>query len=341
MNRVVVTGGCGFVGSNVVKRLIEVGTKVTVFDNLSRTGSEENLGWLRNQGTFEFVLGDLRDRDAVASLVRERRVDAIVHLGGQVAMTTSVSKPRDDFEVNVLGTLNVLESLRLYAPEASLVYASSNKVYGNLRSVPLVESRTRYLAPNHPRGLDEDTPLEFRTPYGCSKGAAEQYVLDYAHTFGLRTIVFRHSSVYGSRQFATADQGWVGWFCGEALRRARGTLEGPIMISGDGKQVRDLLFVSDAVDAYLKALEACPSLPGSVFNIGGGFENSSSLIELFEFLQAELGHQLSWCVGPARLNDQRFFVSDSSLARQRLGWVPVVGREAGLRMALEWSTTLY
>ena len=257
--RYLVTGGCGFVGSNITARLLEEGAPVCVLDNLSRAGSVANLKWLTSLGLRGFARGDIRDAANLADQIARFKPDVVFHLAAQVAMTASVADPRTDFEVNALGTLNVLEAVREHAPEAAVVYSSTNKVYGDLVGVPLREAPSRYTAPSRPLGLDESTPLDLRTPYGCSKGAADQYVLDYARVYGMRTIVLRHSTIYGGRQFATFDQGWVGWFCRKALE-SQGDAPGrtPFSISGDGKQVRDLLWIDDAVRCYLAAA-ACPN----------------------------------------------------------------------------------
>ena len=205
MNRCLITGGCGFVGTNFANALLAKGVDVVVFDNLSRVGSRDNLNWLRRRhgADWRFVDADVRDADGVATLVKETQPYAIAHLAGQVAMTTSLQNPRLDFEINVLGSLNVFEAVRLNVPESIVLYSSGNKVYGELAWVRCDETETRYVAPDYPNGFDESIPLEFHSPYGCSKGAADQYMLDYALMFGLRTVVFRHSSMYGGRQFAT------------------------------------------------------------------------------------------------------------------------------------------
>ncbi len=332
-----VTGGCGFVGSNVTARLLRDGWRVTVFDNLSRQGSEENLRWLRSGGLANFVRADIRDAGRVAAVVRQARPAAIFHLAGQVAMTTSMANPRLDFETNAVGTLNLLEAVRQQKLGAAIVYASSNKVYGALRGVRLVAGSLRYRAPGFPNGIDESAPLDFQTPYGCSKGAADQYMQDYARAFGLNTVVFRHSTIFGGRQFATFDQGWVGWFCQQALAVQRNPRRARFTISGDGKQVRDLLFVDDAVDAYLAAAARIGQVRGEVFNLGGGMSNSCSLLELFELLEEFLGVKLQYRRLPWRHSDQRFFVADIGKAKRLLKWSPRQGKRAGLKLMLAWT----
>jgi CDP-paratose 2-epimerase len=259
-----VTGGCGFVGSNLAAALVEDNKQVVVVDDFSRPGSAANLDWLRSLGDVTFVHGDVRLATDLESIFKREPIECVFHLAGQVAMTTSLASPRRDFEVNVLGSINVLELVRAYSPEATVVYASSNKVYGELADVPLREAATRYEPKDESKGISESARLDFRTPYGCSKGAADQYMLDYARNFGLRTVVFRHSTIYGGRQRCTFDQGWLGWFCRQALIAA----EYPshrFTINGDGKQVRDLLYVSDAVRCYSRGASAYRSSGGRGF----------------------------------------------------------------------------
>lgn len=332
--RLLITGGCGFLGANMAAEALRRGDALWVLDDLSRTGSDRNLAWLRAQGEFGFVRGDVRDRAAVEALVREARPDAVFHLAGQVAMTTSLADPRRDFEVNVGGSINMLEAVRAAAPEAAVLFSSTNKIYGDLDGLAYDEAETRWRCPSHPRGFDESLPLDFRSPYGCSKGAADQYMLDYARTFGLRTAVFRHSSIFGPRQFSTADQGWVGWFVERAL--AARTSSEPFTISGDGKQVRDVLFAPDIVRCYFGALAALDRCAGQAFNIGGGAANSLSLLELFAALEAELGVRLAYTRLPWRKSDQKVFVADTAKALERFGWAPQVDMRAGLRGMIRW-----
>lgn len=335
-----VTGGCGFVGSNVAARLMERGERVIICDNLSRAGSELNLAWLRSLGVVEFVRADVRDAAAIGAVVATHRPDVIFHLAGQVAMTTSMNDPRTDFETNAVGSFNVLEAVRASVPAAVVVYASSNKVYGGLATVALSEGDSRFTAPRHPHGIDESAPLDFQTPYGCSKGAADQYMLDYARVYGLNTVVFRHSTIYGGRQFATFDQGWVGWFCRQAHVQQRDPRVAPFTIAGSGKQVRDLLFVDDAVDAYFAAATHVAAARGQAFNIGGGMPNSSSLVELFAQLGALTGTALRYERLPWRNHDQRFFVADNGKARRLLDWAPRVGKVEGVARMMEWTSAL-
>lgn len=334
----IITGGCGFVGSNLAASLLEDGHEVVALDNLSRVGSTDNLRWLGERaarpgaGRFTFVHGDTRNRADVDHLVARHAegLTAVAHVAGQVAMTTSIERPRLDFEVNALGALNVLEAVRAGCPSAALLFSSTNKVYGDLRQYRHVEAATRWTLPDLPRGLDESVPLEFHSPYGCSKGAADQYFLDYHRIFGLKTVVFRHSSMYGGRQFATYDQGWVGWFVEQVLKGGRFT------ISGDGKQVRDLLHADDLVTCYRMAAARIDACAGRPFNVGGGMESSLSLLELFAALEKITGKKADFERLPWRASDQRVFVADTRAAQAAFGWSPRVGCEEGLRRMVAW-----
>lgn len=334
--KLLITGGCGFLGSNLASDALARGDDLIVFDNLYRNGSRDNLTWLQAQGAFRFEHGDIRNQNDIARLIKESKPDAIFHLAGQVAMTTSIANPRMDFEVNVMGTHNLLEAVRLYAPEAAVIYSSTNKVYGDLEQYMYRETETRYECVDKPNGFDEVTPLEFHSPYGCSKGAADQYMLDYARIFGLKTVVFRHSSMYGGRQFATYDQGWVGWFCQKAIETKSCLLKEPFTISGNGKQVRDVLHADDMKTLYLAALNNIECAKGHAFNIGGGLENSLSLIELFKLMEDELSVMLAYDKLPVRESDQRVFVADIAKARRFLNWGPQVDAASGVRKMLEW-----
>ncbi len=338
--KALVTGGAGFVGSNLAAHLLTGGNnQVYVFDSLARHGAAENLEWLRSLGLQNFTHGDIRNASDVEQIVRSVEPEVIFHLAGQVAMTTSMQSPRRDFEINVLGSINVLEAVRQYTPTTAVVYASSNKVYGNLEHLDLVEAPTRY-TPRDPqqKGVDEAVAIEFHTPYGCSKGAADQYMLDYARGFGLNTVVFRHSTIYGGRQFATYDQGWVGWFCRQAVESQKDPGRPAFTISGDGKQVRDLLHVSDAVRAYLAAFEHIAESRGQAFNIGGGLENSMSLLELLLYLEKRLGIKLQYTHLRWRQSDQKFFVADNSKAERLMQWQPLTTKEQGIEDTIGWES---
>ncbi|MEW6336974.1 MAG: GDP-mannose 4,6-dehydratase [Acidobacteriota bacterium] len=332
-----VTGGCGFVGSNLTDALLSDGLDVTVLDNLSRHGSPVNLAWLRTRHgrDWRFVEGDVRDGDRLQALLRELRPAIVAHLAGQVAMTTSLADPRLDFEVNAAGTFNLLEAVRRGSPDCRVLYSSTNKVYGALEGVRVEERPTRYVLCDYPDGLDEDLPLDGCSPYGCSKLAAEQYVRDYNRSFGLRTTVFRHSSMYGGRQFATFDQGWIGWFCLKAIEMADPATR-PFTISGNGKQVRDALHSDDLVRLY-RIAAGDDAAVGRIFNVGGGAVNSLSLIELFAALERLVGAPMRFDRLPWRPGDQRVFVSNNAKAIAALGWTPRVSVGAGLTAMLSWA----
>ena len=336
--KALITGGAGFVGSNLAAHLLAQGAQVTVFDSLVRNGAAENLAWLRSLGPLDFLHNDICETAAVDHAIQSLQPEVVFHLAGQVAMTTSMQDPRRDFDTNVVGSINVLEAVRRFAPQTAVIYASSNKVYGNLDHLDLIESATRYQPRTLQGGVDESTAIEFHTPYGCSKGAADQYMLDYARSFGLHTVVFRHSTIYGGRQFATYDQGWVGWFCRQALESKQHPGRAAFTISGDGKQVRDLLHVSDAVAAYVAAYEHIAAARGQAFNIGGGMENSMSLLELLLFLEKRLEIKLNYTHLPWRASDQKFFVADNSKAARLLHWSPQMAKEQGIEDTLAWES---
>ncbi len=334
--KLLITGGCGFLGSNLAADALSRGDELTVFDNISRSGSSENLAWLQNQGEFRFEHGDIRNQNDITRVVQTFKPDVIFHLAGQVAMTTSIANPRMDFEVNVFGTYNLLEAVRLYNPDAVVIYSSTNKVYGDLEQYAYRETKTRYECLDKPEGFDETTPLEFHSPYGCSKGAADQYILDYSRIFGLKTVVFRHSSMYGGRQFSTYDQGWIGWFCKKAIETKDGTIKEPFTISGTGKQVRDVLHADDMKRLYCAAVKNITSANGQVFNIGGGILNSLSLLELLSLLEENVGVKLDYYKLPVRESDQRVFVSDITKARKFLDWEPHVSSQDGVERMIDW-----
>lgn len=337
-----ITGGCGFIGSNLADTLLRKGEQVVLFDNLSRIGSRDNLQWLRDRhgSQSSFVQADVRNADQVESTVKQFKPHAIAHLAGQVAMTTSLQNPRLDFEINGMGTLNVLEAVRLRSPGSIVLYSSTNKVYGSLENLCYRETDTRYELIDFPTGLDESLQLDGHSPYGCSKLTGDQYVRDYSRMYGLRTVVFRHSSMYGGRQFATYDQGWIGWFCQKAIEM-KDPRSPAFTISGDGKQVRDVLHARDLVQVYLKAVEHIEQTSGQIYNIGGGMGNSLSLLELFQILESLTGapmhfERLAW-----RQGDQKVFVADIQKAWRDFEWQPAVSKEIGIQEMLEWSKEIY
>lgn len=333
-----VTGGCGFVGSNVADSLLSSGEEVVLLDNLSRTGSDRNLAWLRERhgADWRFIQADTRDVSAIDRAIAETKPHTIAHLAGQVAMTTSLTDPRGDFEINAGGTFNVLDAVRRLSPESGIIYSSTNKVYGELTQFDYMEGETRWLLPSHPNGLAEDLQLDGYSPYGCSKLAADQYVRDWSRMYGLRTAVFRHSSMYGGRQFATYDQGWIGWFCMKALEMADPNAPA-FTISGDGKQVRDALHADDLVSAYLAASAHLDEISGTVFNLGGGPANSLSLLELFAKLEGLTGNTMRYEHLPLRQGDQLVFVADVTLAKTLLEWEPRVAPDEGLARMIDWT----
>lgn len=334
--RFLITGGCGFLGSNIARKILELGDELFIFDNLSRSGSQKNFDWLKRKGNFTFFQGDIRNKETVTDVIREVVPDVIYHLAGQVAMTTSIKNPRLDFEINALGSFNVLESVKDFAPDSIVVYSSTNKVYGDLEWVEYNETDTRYVAANFPEGFAETIPLDFHSPYGCSKGCADQYMLDFYRMFNVNTVVFRHSSMFGGRQFSTIDQGWIGWFCQKAIETKLGTVNEPFTISGNGKQVRDLVYADDMVNLYLEVVKNIDRTKGQVFNIGGGICNSLSLLELFEILETELDITLKYKKIPARDSDQKVFVADIKKIKQFTGWEPKTDKSSGIAKMLQW-----
>jgi len=331
-----ITGGCGFAGSNLAHEVIKRNEELYVLDNFHRKGSRNNLEWLKTMGDFTFYHADIRNNDDVVSIIKKVRPDAIFHLSGQVAMTTSIVNPRLDFEVNVIGTYNVIEAVRKYSPETMIIYSSTNKVYGDFNYLTFDETEKRYLCKEYPDGFDETLPLEFHSPYGCSKGAADQYLLDSYRIYGIKTVVLRHSTMYGGRQFATNDQGWIGWFCQKAVDIEKGILQEPFTISGTGKQVRDLLHSDDIVSLYFNIVKNIEKAKGEVFNIGGSMKNSLSIIELFDLLESELNIKMDYKKISFRESDQKVFVADISKVNQRLKWVPKIDKLQGLKKMIEW-----
>ena len=338
--RYLITGGCGFIGSNLAAEVLKRGDELFVFDNLFRFGSEKNLSWLKEKGQFKHYHSDIRNFNDVEYAILDCKPDAIFHLAGQVAMTTSIQNPRLDFETNAIGTHNLLESVRKHVPEATILYSSTNKVYGDFEQFTFEETETRYVCKEFPNGFDESITLDFHSPYGCSKGAADQYLLDYARIFHLKTAVFRHSSMYGGNQYATYDQGWIGWFCQQALETRKGLLKEPFTISGNGKQVRDVLHADDVVKLYFSANENIKEIMGQAFNIGGGIENSLSLLELFALLETMLDTKLKYRHLPWRESDQKVFIANSSSLYKRIGWKANVDKENGIKRMIEWQDML-
>jgi CDP-paratose 2-epimerase len=329
--KTLITGGAGFIGSNLTHRLIREGHSVMVFDDLSRRGTDKNVAWLRAEHGDAWTLleADIRNSEALRQAAAD--VDVIYHLASQVAVTTSVHDPRHDFEVNALGTFNVLEAARLSGRNPIVLYSSTNKVYGGMEEVVVVESEMGYAYRDFPQGIPETHPLDFHSPYGCSKGAGDQYVRDYARIYDLPTVVFRQSCIYGPRQFGVEDQGWVAWFTIAAVTGQ------PITIYGDGKQVRDVLWVDDLLDLYQAAGDRIDVAAGQVYNVGGGPQNVLAVwSELGPALEALLGRSIDVEYDEWRPGDQRIFVADIGKAERELGWRPKTGKEDGVRRLYDW-----
>jgi CDP-paratose 2-epimerase len=330
--KVFITGGAGFIGCNLADTHLKRGDDVIVFDNLSRKGTDANLAWLReNHGDrLTFVRGDIRDFDALRAAL-PARTGRVYHMAGQVAVTTSVVNPREDFEINALGTFNVLEAVRANAPQAITFYASTNKVYGGMEDIVVVEDATRYRYSDLLLGIPEDRLLDFHSPYGCSKGTGDQYVRDYARIYGMKTVVFRQSCIYGLRQFGVEDQGWIAHFC-IAARLGR-----PISIYGNGKQVRDVLWIDDLVAAYNAASDHIDVAAGQIYNIGGGPNITMSIWTEFGPMLARLaGHPIPVTYGDWRPGDQPVYVSDICKAERELKWTPRVSMPEGVERLWRW-----
>jgi CDP-paratose 2-epimerase len=330
---VLITGGSGFIGTNLAHRLLSENRPVLLFDNLARPGVEQNLRWLRDThgDLVQVMIADVRNAEAVHEAVQ--RCSEVFHFAAQVAVTTSLTDPVEDFEVNARGTLNLLEAIRARPIPPPLVFTSTNKVYGALEDVGLRRRNLRH-EPTDPMlrqtGVSENRPLDFHSPYGCSKGTADQYVLDYARSYGLPSIVFRMSCIYGAHQFGTEDQGWVAHFLIQALESR------PITLYGDGRQVRDILSVDDLVDAFLLAQDHMDTHSGQAFNIGGGPKNTVSLLELLDTIGELLGRKPEFGFDAWRTGDQRYYVSDTGKFQTATGWKPQITVQDGLERLLQW-----
>ena len=331
MNNYLLIGGAGFIGTNAADHYLRQGRRVTIYDDLSRKGTEENVAWLRKEygSKCNVIRGDVR---TVSHTLRDlvENAEVVLHLAAQVAVTTSVTDPRTDFEINALGTFNVLEAVRLSSARPVVIYTSTNKVYGKMDDLPIVDLGGRYAYATCPEGIDETRPLDFYSPYGCSKGAGDQYVLDYARTYGLKTVVARQSCIYGPHQFGMEDQGWVAWFAIQALRNR------DVTIYGDGKQVRDVLYVGDLIKAYDLAVENIAKTAGQAYNLGGGPSNTLSLRELIDKLEQYFDRPLAYSTEAWRTGDQKVFVSNTGKAKRDFGWSPATEIGAGLNALLSW-----
>jgi len=324
-----ITGGCGFIGTNAAASHIKKGDKVIIYDNLSRAGAKQNLNWLLSQGNFVFIKGDIRDDKKLLATFKKYKPDLVAHLAAQTTMVTSVENPRYDFEVNTLGTFNTLEAMRKGSPKASLIYSSTNKVMGALNNIPVIERKKRYDFKNI-KGVSENYPLDFHGPYGCSKGTGDQYTIDYARVYGLNTVVFRQSGIYGPHQFGIEEQGWLAWFTNALL------FDKPVTIFGDGKQVRDVLYINDLISAFNLAFKNIKKTRGKAYNIGGGPKFSLSIWELFEILEKLAGRKFNYKFGSWRQGDQKIYISDISRAKKDFNWSPKISPKQGVKKLHNW-----
>ena len=331
--KILITGGAGFIGSNSAYHFAKNGHQVVIFDNLSREGATKNLEWVTRECDIEFFKGDLRKFVDLADVFSNNgKFNLILHLAAQVAVTTSVTNPYDDFEINAVGTFNLLEAMRRYSPKAVCIYSSTNKVYGEMEDLNISKDNGRYSYKDLSEGVDETRNLDFHSPYGCSKGAADQYCRDYNRIYGVKTIVLRQSCIYGYRQFGIEDQGWVAWFC---IATALGK---PITIFGDGKQIRDVLFIDDLIKAFELAYKNRNKTAGKVYNIGGGPQNTMSLHELISMLEKHRGEKIHISYDDWRPGDQKVFVANIARAKKDFGWQPTINPAEGVKKLYKWVT---
>lgn len=329
--KILITGGAGFIGANTAKRYLEKGHDVFLFDNLSRRGTEWNLKWLQQNKNLKFIKGDIRNYKEILNVFKKNRdFDIVFHFAAQVAVTTSVINPREDFEINALGTFNLLEAIRETKLKPVILYSSTNKVYGGMTDIKIIKKNNRYIYKDYPDGISEERILDFHSPYGCSKGTADQYMIDYARIYNMKTVVFRQSCIYGYRQFGIEDQGWVAWFTIAAM------LNKQITIYGDGMQVRDVLFIDDLIDAYELAIKNILKVKGQAFNIGGGPENIISLLELIAFLEKFFNKKIHIKYSDWRPGDQPVFICNIDKAKKILKWQPKISPIQGIKMLYEW-----
>lgn len=330
-DRILITGGAGFIGSNIADRFAREGFSVSVFDNFVRKGTRENAEWLKtNHRNIEIVEGDIRNFSDLTHVMKKKYA-AVIHLAAQVAVTTSVTDPRNDFEINALGTFNVLEAIRLSGTKPVVIYSSTNKVYGGMEKVTIIQKNGQYAYRDYPGGIPESFCLDFHSPYGCSKGSADQYVRDYERIYDIPTVVFRQSCIYGPRQFGIEDQGWVAWFI------IATTLGKPITVYGDGKQVRDVLYVDDLVELFYRAYRNIKVSRGKIYNVGGGKDNVLAVWTRFgPILEKLFGKKLNVKFADWRPGDQKVYVSDISKVKKELGWKPEVSVEEGIEKLFHW-----
>ncbi len=331
-----ITGGCGFVGTNLALSFSKnLHKDILVIDNLSKKTSNKNLKLLKKTNINFKKIDIAISKNKVCNLIKRFKPKVIFHLAGQVAMSTSIQDPYFDFNGNVKSTINLLEAIRLYSKKTSLIYASSNKVYGDLNNFKYRETKTRFQIKKNFKGFSENNYLDFKSPYGCSKGSADQYVLDYARVFGLNTAVFRHSSIYGGRQFFTYDQGWIGWFCAKAVKN-KYYKKDKFSITGNGKQVRDLVHIDDIVNLYHKSISKFSNIKGKAYNIGGGIKNSLSILELINYLNSHLDIKLKYYKIASRPYDQKIFISDNKKIYKDLKWKPKISFKKGIADMIDW-----
>ena len=335
MKNILITGGAGFIGTNAVHYFAKKGWNVCLLDNLSRKGSEENLRWLQSQKNYSFIFKkiDIRDKIDVDKLFQENSFDALIHLAGQVAVTTSIDDPREDLDINIIGTFNLLESIRKYSPNTIMINASTNKVYGELENYDVLEKDLSYKYKSHPNGISESAILDFHSPYGCSKGSADQYVIDYARIYDIKATTFRQSCIYGPRQLGSQDQGWISWFIISSLSKRT------INIYGNGKQVRDVLYIDDLIRAYDLAISQSSNITGEAFNIGGGSSNSISLIQCINMIAEILDTKVEYNFSDPRPGDQKIFVSDINKISKALNWEPIYSVKKGVSNLINWTIT--
>jgi len=328
--KLLITGGCGFIGTNAASYYLKKGYKIIAVDNLFRTGSKQNLAWLKKQkGNFVFENVDIRNDKKLLKVFKKHEPNLILHLAAQTTMVTSVTNPREDFEANALGTFNTLEAMRNGSPKASLIYSSTNKVMGELINIPVIEKKKRYAFKNI-KGISEKEPLDFCGPYGCSKGCGDQYTLDYAKIYGLNTVVFRQSGIYGPHQFGIEEQGWLAWFTNAII------FGKPVTIYGDGKQVRDVLYIDDLLKAFDLTFKNIKKTRGKVYTVGGGPKFSLSVWELFEILEKLSDKKFKYKFGSWRAGDQKIYISDISSAKKDFGWIPQISPQQGVKKLYSW-----
>ncbi len=331
---ILITGGAGFIGTNAALFFgKKKNTNITLVDNLSRFGTDKNLSYLKKMCAAPLSLHTCNVTDTKTYLESLKKADVVIHLAGQTAVTTSLTDPQTDYTSNVAGGFALLEALRLHNPKAIVLYSSTNKVYGDLSRHHVVKDRVKkiYVNKTCPRGVDEREGLEFISPYGCSKGTIDQYMQDYTRSFGMRTVVFRQSCIYGPHQLGVEDQGWVAHFSKQILQNK------PISLFGDGYQVRDLLFVEDLIRAYERAIQKIEIVGGMVFNVGGGVKNSFSLLQVLSILEKKSGHTASLTFQKERMGDQKYFVSNNAKAKKYLSWSPTTPFKVGVSSLISWQ----